>query len=203
MGIAMADPVTEPTTEHTGEPATDSSRLPAPGRLLVVQDLINTLDVEAGEDELATPGAATSWLQVRGLLEPGEHLDDEGLRALVEVREALRDLACVNSGAELPTGALATLEHHSNASPVAVHIAGHSSHLAPTTPGVRGAIALLLAIVHDARVDGAWARLKCCRDDSCRWAFYDHSRNRSSAWCSMAVCGNRAKARAFRRRHHD
>jgi predicted RNA-binding Zn ribbon-like protein len=199
----MTDPVTEPTTERTGEPATDASRLPAPGRLHVVQDLINTFDMEIGEDELATPGAATSWLQDRALLDPGEHLDDHGLRCLVEVREALRDLACVNGGAELRQGTLATLQRHSNASPVAVQIAGHGSHLVPTTPGVRGAIARLLGIVHDARVDGSWARLKGCRDESCRWAFYDHSRNRSSAWCSMAVCGNRAKARAFRRRHHD
>ena len=32
--------------------------------------------------------------------------------------------------------------------------------------------------------------------------FYDQSRNRSRAWCSMEVCGNREKARSFRVRHH-
>ena len=46
-----------------------------------------------------------------------------------------------------------------------------------------------------------WKRLKGCRDENCRVAFYDKSRNRSRAWCSMEVCGNREKARSFRARH--
>ena len=46
-----------------------------------------------------------------------------------------------------------------------------------------------------------WKRLKTCRDEHCRVAFYDKSRNRSRAWCSMEVCGNREKARSFRQRH--
>jgi predicted RNA-binding Zn ribbon-like protein len=49
--------------------------------------------------------------------------------------------------------------------------------------------------------DGTWDRMKACRADDCEWAFYDSSRNRSGTWCSMEVCGNRAKARAFRARH--
>jgi predicted RNA-binding Zn ribbon-like protein len=31
-------------------------------------------------------------------------------------------------------------------------------------------------------------------------SFYDYSPNRSAAWCSMQLCGNRAKTRAYRRR---
>ena len=46
-------------------------------------------------------------------------------------------------------------------------------------------------------------RLSACRDEHCRVAFYDKSRNRSRAWCSMEVCGNREKARSFRARHHS
>jgi len=44
-------------------------------------------------------------------------------------------------------------------------------------------------------LDGTWARLKVCAEDACMWAFYDRSKNRSGNWCSMAVCGNRMKAR--------
>jgi len=54
--------------------------------------------------------------------------------------------------------------------------------------------------VATAIADGSWARLKVCRSDSCRWAFYDASKNRSGAWCTMAVCGNRNKVRAYQRR---
>ena len=44
-----------------------------------------------------------------------------------------------------------------------------------------------------------WARLKVCARDSCRWAFYDASRNRSGRWCSMAGCGNIVKMRRAHR----
>jgi predicted RNA-binding Zn ribbon-like protein len=47
----------------------------------------------------------------------------------------------------------------------------------------------------------SWERLKACRAEDCRWAFLDDAKNHSRAWCSMKVCGNRAKARAYRERH--
>ena len=61
-------------------------------------------------------------------------------------------------------------------------------------------IADALLAIHDAQVVGTWPRLKVCANDTCRWAFYDASRNRTGAWCSMAECGNRAKAQRFRSR---
>jgi predicted RNA-binding Zn ribbon-like protein len=42
--------------------------------------------------------------------------------------------------------------------------------------------------------------MKVCAADDCEWAFYDHTKNRSGAWCSMESCGNRAKGRAYRER---
>ena len=36
--------------------------------------------------------------------------------------------------------------------------------------------------------------------EPCGWAFYDRSSNASAIWCSMAVCGGRAKAIAYYRR---
>jgi len=60
------------------------------------------------------------------------------------------------------------------------------------------AIDEVLAIAFDAMLDGTWGRLKACRN--CRWSFYDYSPNRSATWCSMQLCGNRTKTRAYRRR---
>lgn len=37
--------------------------------------------------------------------------------------------------------------------------------------------------------------IRLCAGDGCSWLFLDSSRNRSRKWCSMASCGNRAKAR--------
>ena len=45
------------------------------------------------------------------------------------------------------------------------------------------------------------ARLKIC--PNCQWLFLDRSRNRSRAWCDMAVCGNRAKASRHYRRSRE
>ena len=45
------------------------------------------------------------------------------------------------------------------------------------------------------------SRLKVCHSDPCHWLFFDTSKNSSRLWCDMAVCGNRAKARRFRKRH--
>jgi predicted RNA-binding Zn ribbon-like protein len=73
--------------------------------------------------------------------------------------------------------------------------------LVPEAAGCSGALARLLAVVHDSIAQGTWIRLKACRDHGCEWAFYDHTKNRSGAWCSMEVCGNRAKARVYRERH--
>jgi predicted RNA-binding Zn ribbon-like protein len=66
--------------------------------------------------------------------------------------------------------------------------------------GAAGALGRIVAFVVDAIADGTWSRLKACLNDECQWAFYDSARNRSAKWCSMAVCGNRMKARAFRAR---
>ncbi|MCR8645446.1 CGNR zinc finger domain-containing protein [Paenibacillus sp. N1-5-1-14] len=41
------------------------------------------------------------------------------------------------------------------------------------------------------------SRVKKCEGDPCGWLFLDTSRNRSRRWCSMADCGNRAKAKRF------
>ena len=45
-------------------------------------------------------------------------------------------------------------------------------------------------------------RMKICRN--CGWLFIDRSKNKSRAWCDMAVCGNRAKAnRHYRRKKEE
>ena len=63
------------------------------------------------------------------------------------------------------------------------------------------AVASMLALVYDALGEGTWQRMRACRKSSCKFAYYDRSKNGSRAWCSMAVCGNREKAQ--RRRSRD
>jgi predicted RNA-binding Zn ribbon-like protein len=75
--------------------------------------------------------------------------------------------------------------------------------LSPGVGGLDGALARLFAIILTAQIDGTWPRLKACRNEVCRWAFYDASKNRSGHWCTMAICGSRRKTRAYRSRQRE
>jgi predicted RNA-binding Zn ribbon-like protein len=46
------------------------------------------------------------------------------------------------------------------------------------------------------------SRVRQCGGENCGWLFLDTSRNRSRQWCDMKDCGNLAKVRRFRERHH-
>jgi len=45
-----------------------------------------------------------------------------------------------------------------------------------------------------------FANVKACEGHSCTLVFADHTRGRARRWCSMAICGNRAKQLAHRKR---
>jgi len=45
-----------------------------------------------------------------------------------------------------------------------------------------------------------FASVKACEGHSCTLVFADHTRRRARKWCSMAICGNRAKQAAHRNR---
>ena len=45
-----------------------------------------------------------------------------------------------------------------------------------------------------------FANVKACEGPACTLLFVDHTRGRSRRWCSMAICGNRAKQTAHRNR---
>lgn len=50
-----------------------------------------------------------------------------------------------------------------------------------------------MVAIRQAAEDGTWTRLKVCARDTCRWAYYDSSRNQARRWCSMAGCGTYIK----------
>lgn len=45
-----------------------------------------------------------------------------------------------------------------------------------------------------------FANVKACEGHGCTLVFADHTRRRARRWCSMAICGNRAKQAAHRNR---
>jgi predicted RNA-binding Zn ribbon-like protein len=179
-------------------------RAPAPGRLALVQMLVNTVDREHGPDLLADAEGLSDWLAARGLLEPGAGRADEisagDLDAAREVREALRSLMHANNGAPEEPRARAVLDAAAARAELRPTFPSEGPELVPGRGGVDGALGRVVAATFAAMLDGSWSRLKACPRDVCGWAFYDRSSNASATWCSMAVCGGRMKAGAYYRR---
>jgi len=167
----------------------------------LVQDFVNTFDLETGVDRIGSPDELAAWLSEHGLtddlVEPGEQDHAEA----IAVREAIRDLLLAHNGVDVDTSAAAaTLESAARTSGLGLRFDGERPLLQPEGTGAAAALGRIVATVAELAPAPEWKRLKACRDDHCRVAFYDHSRNRSRAWCSMEVCGNREKARSFRAR---
>ena len=140
-------------------------------------EFLNTHDEELLTDDTA----AAAWFRAHGLSSRG--LDAREAR---RVRDALR--AAVEGDAP-PASVLAKV-------PLRATVGADGPDLASDHP-----LGPLVATAVRLGFEGRWERLKLCDADTCRYAFYDASRNRSGKWCDMAICGNRAKTRAFRERH--
>ena len=146
-----------------------------------MQLLVNSIDREHDREWLP------QWLEEHGL----RPADFDRAR---DLREALRALLHVNNvGGEAPE-ALARL--NDAARDVRVELRAGGVVLAGADP-----LGDVTAVALTAMIDGTWKRLKVCRN--CQWSFYDTSKNRSGSWCSMQLCGNRLKTRAYRKRRRS
>lgn len=175
-----------------------------PESLALLADLVNTNDIEDARDRLSSVDELRTWLIERDLVDEGARLNTADVARTRRFREALREAGEANAGHRSADGA-AQLDEIAAGLPLRLRFTGHPRlepvrNEAAGRRGVDAALATMLGWVYAAMLDRTWPRFKACRNDECRWAFYDTSRNRSGQWCSMAVCGNRMKGRAFRRR---
>lgn len=196
----MTQPQPAPSS-RTGEP------------LEQVREFMNTIDVESATDEIGSREALEAWLgERRHSDEPGaarewfdahnaHPVSDAEYRRALELRGALRELARANHEHEADAAALSRLNRIAAELPMTVRVAAPGdAQLVPTGKGLDAFLAGLLAAVFVAMRDGSWNRVKICAADTCQWAFFDASKNRSGNWCSMRVCGNRAKVRKYQQR---
>ena len=181
--------------------ASMADRETATGVVGLVQAYVNTVDIQDGPEEFSDPTALERWLVARGLMEPGQDVSEGDLKNAVAVREAIRGVIGANSGTTVYPLDIATLNEAAAASRLRARFgADGKARLEPEAGGVAGAMGRMVAAVFTAMADEDWSRLKLCGSSTCRWAFFDRSRNHSSRWCTMASCGNRQKARRFRQR---
>jgi hypothetical protein len=155
----------------------------------LVVAFLNTVDVEQSIDVLDDPVLWREWVAEQGVVPiSADSSTTERIAQVRAVRDALRDAVVDGSdpvGNPWPRGA----------GPVRVELHEGLPTLVSDDP-----VGAVLAASARLAVLGDWDRVKICPADDCRWAFFDHSRNRSRTWCSMRVCGNRTKARNWRER---
>ena len=207
-------------------PGSDPRIGQAPGRLALLQAFVNTLDIEHATDELSSPAALDGWLRSAGLAadKPGPagpgpadtgpadtRPADTGpadtgpadLALAVDLREVLRGVLrshVAHQPALVAEPAARLTEIASAMRPRISASADGSISVIAAGPGTQAALTEVLLIAAEAQTLRTWSRLKVCSSDDCQWAFYDRSPTRSGCWCSMQICGSRAKSRAYRQR---
>ncbi|MGH3746716.1 MAG: CGNR zinc finger domain-containing protein [Micromonosporaceae bacterium] len=178
------------------------------GKLELVRGFVNTRDYESDSEALSTPHDLSEWLSQHGLLNSDVMASQGDLTRAIELREAIRELLAANHDRTTDSAANTELEGASQVLTAAAararlaveFVPSGGFRFAPEATGVNRAVGELPVVAAEAMVDGTWRRLKVCRNDLCQWAFFDRSRSGAGKWCSMAICGNRQKARAWRAR---
>jgi len=182
--------------------------LPAPDGLALVQDLLNTREIGPGGTDLldnATlvrtwlPDVLESWASDTGRSgrenEWATRLSERELAGLRALRATVLRLV----EGELPAVDGSSTNIQVSKTELRVTTTGEI-RLEPTGSGWHQLEAAIWLQVYLAQQNGAWGRLKICRNPVCGSAFFDRSRNNSGAWHDVKVCGNAANLRASRAR---
>ncbi|MDR6980334.1 putative RNA-binding Zn ribbon-like protein [Streptomyces sp. 3330] len=169
-----------------------NDRSAAPGSLALVEALVNTLDLESGADALDTA-------EGRARLGLPEDTGDaaEELARVRELRESLRAALLAHAG-HPPHREVTPLGELLAAAPLLVTVDERDGSARLAAAGPASLLSRTADAVAQALIAGTWTRLKACEAVTCHWAYYDRSPAGRGRWCSMQVCGARAKMRRYR-----
>ena len=164
-----------------------------PAELSLVEEFMNSIDVETGADDLGTLNLFRRWLADHDLDDAAASADEDSLELARRVRSELR--------AEADDHHSETARRRADQLDDSAVGAVADQHLG-LAPILVDQIFLVIADLkrRGGVFAGSWQRMKICPADDCRVAFYDRSKNGSRRWCSMQVCGNRQKTRTYRGR---
>lgn len=171
-------------------------------------DFVNTLrDRKTGGTELLTSSAAVAeWFSQAGLVArpPVVDVDLAHVRALREAvdrvlrtpagsRPLSEDVGLINKAAAAVPPVVPQLRYDRDGKPCL--------RSASVADPVRSALAIIAVDAIEAAV--GFVVLRICAADDCGLRFADTSPKCNRQWCSMARCGNRAKARKYYARSKD
>ena len=172
-------------------------------------DLVNTLRERWRRrvETLVTPDDLGLWLVRAQLASAAPKVTRARLREARELREAID--ACMQAALaqeQAPPAAVATIDgwlaHAGTRVQLAVADDGTPvlGEREPADPVRRALAAVALDAAHMLGTPAEAARLRVCASATCSARFYDRSPAGRRRWCSMALCGNEAKARRHRER---
>jgi predicted RNA-binding Zn ribbon-like protein len=178
------------------------------GRLVI--DLLNTVGARDGArvELLGNPEDLPAWADVAGVPYAGDIgiRSDRELEELREFREVLREgLQRWRGGDAASPELIARLNRELARDPRHVNLRMHDGALGTEMVSTGDpldrlyadvAASLAMMLGRDDR-----SRYRSCANETCPFTFYDDSKPGTRRWCSMELCGGRAKARAFRLRH--
>lgn len=154
-------------------------------------DLLNTRWIADGvrQDLLATPEGLTVWLAANGLDDRFD-ADEATLRNAVRARDALSAAVDGPDAAAGITRVNEILGHGRIRATLSAEGPGEEPEFEAPSWGA----AWLAARDYLTLLTAAPDRIRPCAHEACILHFFDTSRNGTRRWCSMAACGNRAKA---------
>ncbi|MFI5508650.1 CGNR zinc finger domain-containing protein [Mycobacterium sp. NPDC051804] len=160
----------------------------APSDEAFLLDLLNTTPVVDGtvHDGLVDSAAAKAWMRAHDVADTKAEL-----AALLEVRPVLQKVVRGETGPR----ALKRFVDGVRLRPLA---GADGLDWRVDVDGAGGAARAVLA--WDALRISSPGRLRPCANDECRLFLIDRSKPNTARWCSMAICGNRMKARRHYRR---
>lgn len=163
-----------------GEPTSEDETL--------LLDLLNSTPVRAGvpHDEFRTRRTAQAWMRQRGI--PATELE---WKSLIEARSILQAMVRGEQSAPSLAPLIDAITYRARATEC-----GLVWELHVERTGIAAARAIL---AWDNLQRSSPGRLRPCANTECQRFLLDRSKSNTARWCSMAVCGNRMKAR----RHHD
>jgi predicted RNA-binding Zn ribbon-like protein len=186
-------------------------------------DFLNSIATpqDAPVDWIADGKGLMDWLR-QAELAPADVLDDMAAQALPgeldrvagqarSLREWFRGFVKAHMGQPLAADALAALgplnrllERNEAYGRIAWREGASGGHMALETMRRWRSLETLLIPIGEtiARVvtDEDFTQIKPCEGHNCTLIFADHTRGKARRWCSMGVCGNRAKVAAHRQR---
>lgn len=168
-------------------------------------DFVNTRKHVTGEELLGRPRDLEEWLMAAGIVSDPVRVDEPLLGLARELRDAI-DLGIRASiaGGTFPPAAADVINAclaRSATRPPRLELTGGAPVLmigAPS-PDAHGALRVLAADAAELLGTEARGKLRICAWPTCQDRFVDNSVGQRRRWCSMATCGNRAKAARFRR----